>query len=233
MKEWYRTELKDILPQIIDRWCELVGTDIPTFEIMTIPQRWGSCNKGKKHIVFNLEPAKNSCQASPKSGLKNSSAKLFPKVTLLMAMYGATIGKLGILNVNAATNKACCAIFCNLIDVKFVFYYLLLNRTSIIEKCYGAGQPNISQSIVNYIDLFLPSALSEQTAIAEILSNVDSEIAELEAKRAKYKQVKQGMMQQLLTGKIRLLVSKLGLPIAMRQLMERTNQRHMLCLKVV
>lgn len=58
LKEWYRSELKEMMPRFIERWCKRIGTEVPTFDIMSMPQRWGSCNKAKKHIVFNLELAK-------------------------------------------------------------------------------------------------------------------------------------------------------------------------------
>jgi type I restriction enzyme S subunit len=137
--------------------------------------------------------------------IANSSAKICGNGTLLMAMYGATIGKLGILNVAAATNQACCAIKCISIDTMFLFYSLLFNRKSIIDMGCGAGQPNISQEIVKNLIIVMPSTIEEQQAIASVLSSIDNEIAALEAKRKKYEAVKQGMMQQLLTGKIRLI----------------------------
>jgi type I restriction enzyme S subunit len=136
--------------------------------------------------------------------LKNSSAKIFPRGTLLMAMYGATIGRLGVLRTEAATNQACCAIFCgNLIDTAYTYYYLYYSRSAIIEKGCGAGQPNVSQEIVRSLWLPVPP-FPEQRAIAEVLSDMDAEIEALEAKRAKYESIKQGMMQELLTGKTRL-----------------------------
>ena len=134
-----------------------------------------------------------------------SSAKLFPAGILLIAMYGATIGKLGILCKEAATNQACCAIKCHKIDTKFLFYLLLLNRPNIIELGCGAGQPNISQDIIRNLEFIVPSSLPEQQAIASVLTSMDNELSALEAKRKKYEQIKQGMMQQLLTGRIRLL----------------------------
>lgn len=134
-----------------------------------------------------------------------SSAKLFPAGILLIAMYGATIGKLGILCKEAATNQACCAIKCHKIDTKFLFYLLLLNRPNIIELGCGAGQPNISQDIIRNLEFIVPSSLPEQQAIASVLTSIDNELTALEAKRKKYEQIKQGMMQQLLTGRIRLL----------------------------
>ncbi len=136
--------------------------------------------------------------------LSCSSAKLFPTGTLLIAMYGATIGRLGILCTEAATNQACCAINCQKIDTIFLFYLLLLNRPNIIELGCGAGQPNISQDIVKNLEFIVPSSLTEQQAIASVLTSMDNELSALEAKRKKYEQIKQGMMQQLLTGKIRL-----------------------------
>lgn len=134
-----------------------------------------------------------------------SSAKLFPSGTLLIAMYGATIGRLGVLCTVAATNQACCAINCQKIDTIFLFHLLLLNRPNIIELGCGAGQPNISQDIVRSLELLVPSSLSEQQAIASVLTSMDNELSALEAKRKKYEQIKQGMMQQLLTGRIRLI----------------------------
>jgi type I restriction enzyme S subunit len=87
----------------------------------------------------------------------------------------------------------------------FLFYSLLFNRKSIIDMGCGAGQPNISQEIVKNLIIVMPSTIEEQQAIASVLSSIDNEIAALEAKRKKYEAVKQGMMQQLLTGKIRLI----------------------------
>ena len=135
----------------------------------------------------------------------NSSAKINPTGSVLIAMYGATIGKLGVLKEPSTTNQACCAIKCNDIVEIFLFYILLYNRKSIIEKGCGAGQPNISQAIVNELSFLVPPCEKEQQAIANILSKMDNEITALEAKRAKYEAIKQGMMQQLLTGKIRLI----------------------------
>ena len=147
----------------------------------------------------------DSVEHITREALNNSSAKMFSANTILMAMYGATIGKLGVLKEPSTTNQACCAIKCNDIVEIFLFYILLYNRKSIIEKGCGAGQPNISQAIVNELSFLVPPCEKEQQAIANILSKKDNEITALEAKRAKYEAIKQGMMQQLLTGKIRLI----------------------------
>lgn len=105
--------------------------------------------------------------------IKNSSAKLFPAGTLLIAMYGATVGKLGILPFDAATNQAICAIFTsNEIDRDFLFYYLLYQRNNLIDQGTGGAQPNISQSIIRDIPVPLPP-LDEQKRIATILEEAD------------------------------------------------------------
>lgn len=81
--------------------------------------------------------------------VKNSSAKLFPKGTLLIALYGATIGKLAFLGIDATTNQAICGIFDNKeIDLKYLYFYLLFQRPKLIEVGIGGAQPNISQDII-------------------------------------------------------------------------------------
>lgn len=89
------------------------------------------------------------------------------------------------------------------------FFFTLLNsntfESSMIEKGHGAAQPNIGKGEIEGYSFFIPISIAEQTAIAEVLSDMDAEIAALEAKRAKYEQVKNGMMQELLTGRIRLV----------------------------
>lgn len=135
--------------------------------------------------------------------IMNSSAKIFPKGTLLMAMYGATIGKLGVLSNESATNQACCAIFCEEIDVMYLFYYLLQNRNRIIELGIGAAQPNISQSIINHLVISLPT-LKEQKKIGNLLSQVEKLISILKNLIEKKHAIKAGAMSQLLSGKLRL-----------------------------
>lgn len=111
------------------------------------------------------------------TGFKNSSTKIFPKETLLIAMYGATIGKLGILKVDASTNQACCALFLNdkKFNTRFFFYHFLNIREKLILSSYGGGQPNISQDVIKQETLFLPP-IHEQSAIATYLDNTTSNI---------------------------------------------------------
>ena len=92
--------------------------------------------------------------------LSNSSAKLFPANTVLIALYGATIGQLGILSREAATNQACCAI----LEMEqpfgraFAYLMLLLRRDDIIGLRLGAAQQNISQAVLRDFEVICPPA---------------------------------------------------------------------------
>lgn len=139
-----------------------------------------------------------------KEALNNSSAKLFDTGTVLMVMYGATIGKLGVLTQAATTNQACCAFEHSSILSLYLFYYLLFKRKAIIELGCGAGQPNISQDIIKSILLFYPSNKEEQQRIVTCLNDIDTLLSILDKKIEKKNLIKQGALQQLLTGEKRL-----------------------------
>ena len=103
--------------------------------------------------------------------LKESSAKLFPANAVLIALYGATIGKLAILSRTAATNQACCAVLAKRpgFGREFAFLTLLLNRERIIGLRLGAAQQNISQVLLRNFECLKPAdelvrRFSEQTA---------------------------------------------------------------------
>ena len=99
----------------------------------------------------------------------NSSAKLNPAGSVLIAMYGATIGKLGILTFPATTNQACCAcIEYDAIDPMFLFYFLLSQRTAFVEKGGGGAQPNISKEIIVSTYIPLPPLAEQQRIVKEI-----------------------------------------------------------------
>ena len=136
--------------------------------------------------------------------IKITTARIVPANSILMAMYGATIGKLAIITKESSTNQACCAIMVNSdIVMKYVFYNLLFLRQNIIELGVGAGQPNISQSIVRSIHISIPSK-KEQQAIADALTKVDNLIMSLSKVIEKKKLIKKGTMQKLLSGEVRL-----------------------------
>ena len=103
------------------------------------------------------------------AGLKNSSAKLFPQGTLLMAMYGATIGKLAVLGCEATTNQACAALLpsqANRNSLKYVYYFLLAKREGFKKAGKGGAQPNISQTVIKETPIPI-APLKEQSRIVE------------------------------------------------------------------
>jgi len=99
----------------------------------------------------------------------------------------------------------CYAVIPNGVDNNFLFHALKENESSIMRLRVGSGLPNIQKNDLLEFELRCPTNHDEQTAIATILSDMDTEIAELEAKLAKVRQIRQGMMQELLTGRIRLV----------------------------
>lgn len=137
-------------------------------------------------------------------GLKNSSAKIVKKGTLLLALYGATAGVIAITYIEGAINQAVLAIIPKTYNSEYLFHLLSSLKSWIVKTYTQGGQANLSGNIIKSIELSFPP-IKEQIQIATILSDMDAEITALETKLAKYQQLKQGMMQNLLTGKIRLL----------------------------
>ena len=100
------------------------------------------------------------------TALKETSVKLNPKDSVLIAMYGATIGKVGILSFPATTNQACCACTDYLVKKMYLFYFLLANRENFIAMGGGGAQPNISKEKIVSTLIPLPP-MQEQIRIVE------------------------------------------------------------------
>ncbi len=108
-----------------------------------------------------------------------STLTLYNKGTIVMAMYGATIGKLGILNIDSYTNQACCAMSRPVnIQPKFVYYWLMCNKENIVNLSMGGGQPNISQGIISTLKITIPKEITKQN---EIVKYLDKKCAEIDA----------------------------------------------------
>jgi restriction endonuclease S subunit len=118
-------------------------------------------------------------------GLKNSAAKIFPKDTVLVAMYGATAGQVGILRFEAATNQAVCGILPNKHFVpEFLFYFLLSKKDELVAQATGNAQPNISQIKIRNTEVPI-APLSEQQRIVGILDEAFDDIATARANAEK------------------------------------------------
>lgn len=149
----------------------------------------------------------DSAEKITKEGLTNSSAKLFPINTILMAMYGQgkTRGQVAKLGIEASTNQACAAIilssdYC----VDYYYQFLIYQYENIRDMSNSGSQENLSGSIVKSIPVLVPPYF-EQEKIAQILSTWDQAISATEKLLENSQQQKKALMQQLLTGKKRLL----------------------------
>ncbi|MBX3292674.1 MAG: N-6 DNA methylase [Acidobacteria bacterium] len=103
------------------------------------------------------------------TGLKNSSAKIFPPNTVLVAMYGATAGEVGILRIESATNQAVCGITPKeQMLPEFLYLVLKCNKAALIRLAGGGAQPNISQKIIRNFEIPLPPLEVQREIVAEI-----------------------------------------------------------------
>ncbi|MEG4595180.1 restriction endonuclease subunit S [Microcoleus sp. F8_C2] len=132
-------------------------------------------------------------------------SRKFPKSSILFTCIGSTIGKIGISTIELTSNQQINAIFPNKSYSAHYLYYSLSYSVPIIKASASEqAVPLINKTDFESILIILPS-IAEQKAIAQILSDMDAEIEALEQKRDKYKAIKQGMMQELLTGRTRLV----------------------------
>ena len=102
-------------------------------------------------------------------GLDNSSAKIFPIDTVVIAMYGATVGQVGILKKAMSTNQAICGIFPNTqFAPLFLVYYLRAKKTYFLSLAAGGAQPNISQQIIRETEVPIPPLPEQEKIVAEL-----------------------------------------------------------------
>ena len=138
-------------------------------------------------------------------GLANSAAQMFPAGTVLYAMY-ASLGECSIAGVPLCSSQAILGIrpksVC--LDGTYLYYYLASLKNVVRALGQQGTQANLNKGMVQDFRLNLPP-VAEQRAIAAVLSDMDTELAALEARRDKTRLLKQGMMQELLTGKTRLI----------------------------
>lgn len=150
----------------------------------------------------------NECgtRITEKAFANHSTLKIYNKGTLLIAMYGATIAKLSILNFEACTNQACCALAdSNLIEIDFAFYWFLSQKQNIINLSYGGGQPNISQDVIRSIRIPIPKKSEQQNIIEfirrEILT-IDTLISKYQKQIDLMQEYRTSLISQAVTGKI-------------------------------
>ena len=135
---------------------EYYGGDIP----------WVKTGDLKEMYLYDVE------DTITENGLNNSSAKLYEPNTVLIAMYGATIGATSILKLKACTNQACAAFKPNSnVMPEFLYYFLCSRREKFIKDGVGGAQPNISAGYLKKVEMELPE-IDEQEKIVNILTKI-------------------------------------------------------------
>ena len=129
-----------------------------------------------KEVNFNriYDTEKNITQL----GLENSSAKWISENSVIVAMYGATAGKVAITKIPITTNQACCNLSINseIADYNFVYYFLCSKFYELSSLANGGAQQNLNAQIIKDFPIKIPVNLSDQRKIAGILSALDSKI---------------------------------------------------------
>ena len=142
--------------------------------------------------------------------LEKTSLRLNPVGSVLMAMYGATIGKLGILEIEATTNQACCAcIPYSCVMNKYLFYYLMSQRRNYIKMGAGGAQPNISKEKIVISLIPLPPLEEQHRIVAKIeeilpyIDQYDKAYTKLETFNKKFPEdMKKSILQMAMQGKL-------------------------------
>jgi type I restriction enzyme S subunit len=121
-------------------------------------------------------------------------------------MYGATIGKVGITDIEVCTNQACCVLDDSpFFDIRFIYYWFIGNRQHIISLSYGGGQPNISQELIRMLRIPTPP-LEEQANILAFIDSkttqLDTQIADTEQEIELLQEYRTALISEAVTGKI-------------------------------
>lgn len=154
-------------------WCETLLGNIGTWQSGATPSRlrkeyYGGSIPWLKTGDLNDGIVQSIPECITERALEETSVKLNPAGSILIAMYGATIGRIGILSKPATTNQACCACVDYLPEKKFLFYFLLANRENFIAMGGGGAQPNISKEKIIHTHIPLPPQQEQHRIVAKI-----------------------------------------------------------------
>lgn len=153
---------------------------------------WVKSGELKESVIHSTE------EKITKAALAESSAKMVPAGSLLVAMYGATIGRVAVLGMQAATNQAVCNIQPDqsIADCRYLYYALRDKAPHWISRGAGGAQPNISQGIIRDTSIFVPP-LPEQRRIADILDRADALRAKRRAALARLDELTQAIFIEM------------------------------------
>ena len=160
--------------ELPEGWCWCSLNDIGKWQSGATPSRgvkayFGGNIPWLKTGDLNDDYVKDIPERITDKALRETSVKLNPEGSVLIAMYGATIGKVGILTFPATTNQACCA--CSElsgVENRFLFYFLISHKNEFIRQAGGGAQPNISKEIIVNTPIPVPPAEEQRRIVREI-----------------------------------------------------------------
>jgi restriction endonuclease S subunit len=143
---------------------------------------WLKTGEVHNNIIINIE------EFISQAGLDNSSAKIIPQGSVIMAMYGATAAQVAYLSCDTTTNQACCNMICHSKeDAAYLFFHLLANQENIKKLANGGAQENLSQEIIAQQPILLLNDKETKSLFVPILDNLillykeNSKLAELQS----------------------------------------------------
>lgn len=158
---------------------------------------WVKTKELKDSFIFDTE------EKITDDAIKKSSAKIVPKGSILLAMYGATIGKLGIAFEDLSCNQACCVFLFDIQDCKreYLYFWLLENREFLISQGKGAAQPNLSQANIQQFKIVLPDEkiLKNFSGITNVMLK---QKCNLELQIVKLQEARDRLLPKLMSGEV-------------------------------
>ena len=207
----YKSHYENVPFEIPENWCWTTLGEVGKWQSGATPSRlckeyYGGDIPWLKTGDLNDGYITDIPEDITQKALKETSVKLNPAGSVLIAMYGATIGKVGILTFPATTNQACCAcVEYEATDQQYLFYFLLSHKENFIRQGGGGAQPNISKEKIVETLLPLPP-FNEQKRIANeiekwfsIIDKIESGTIELESY---IKQTKSKILDLAISGKL-------------------------------
>ena len=172
-----------------------------------VPEYWGGSFPWIKTGEVNYTRIMSTEETISLAGLHNSAAKLLPKGTLVMAMYGqgVTRGRVAILGIEAAMNQACAALIPDTtLSSEFLYTYFTYAYEAVRSLGHGAHQKNLSADIIKQIDIPVPPG-GEQHLISSLVEIVEHKIRSEENRKAALQALFKTMLHLLMTGKMRVV----------------------------
>lgn len=198
IEEWIDTTINDVTQDVITG-----GTPSTSH-----PEYWGGTIPWLASTEIHQKMLDRETTHITELGLANSSAKIAPADSVLIALagQGKTRGTAAYLLRPMALNQSLAALVCNeKMSSKFLFYLMESMYLPLRELSSGdGGRGGLNKKLLRGVSIRIPSDVDEQKAIADVLTTMDEEITALEDERNKMIQIREGAMDDLLTGRVRL-----------------------------